>query len=133
MHTGQCLCGDIKYEFESEPAMTGVCHCLNCQRQAGSAFSTLAGVTEADFKMSGEPKLYEDKNTDSGNAVQRYFCGNCGSPIYSKVPSMAGMLFLKTGTLNDTQSFTPQFQAYCETKQNWVELVDGVPQMARGS
>ena len=25
---------------DNAPAMTGVCHCKNCQRQAGSAFST---------------------------------------------------------------------------------------------
>ena len=133
MNKGQCLCGEIKYEFESDPVMTGVCHCKNCQRQAGSAFSTLAGVVKADFNMTGTPKLYEDLATDSGNAVQRYFCGNCGSPIYSALPSNPDVLFLKTGTMDDTEQFAPQFQVYCETKQNWVALVDGVPQMARGT
>ena len=34
-HTGQCLCGDIKYTIAAEPVMAGVCHCKNCQRQAG--------------------------------------------------------------------------------------------------
>ena len=132
-HTGQCLCGNIKYEFASDPLMAGVCHCKNCQRQAGSAFSTLYGVGKADFNMTGTPKLYQDTATDSGNTVKRYFCGDCGSPIYSAVPSQPDVLFLKTGTLDDTAGFKPQFQVYCETRQDWVELIDGVPQMARGS
>lgn len=128
-HSGQCLCGDIQYEFANEPAMTGVCHCKNCQRQAGSAFSTLAGVPKAEFNMTGEPTLYLDGGTKSGNTVERYFCGRCGSPIYSAIPSQPDTLFLKTGTLDDTSGFVPQFHVWCETKQNWVELDESVPQM----
>ena len=131
--TGRCLCGQIQYEFESEPTLTGICHCTNCQRQAGSAYSTLAGVPKAEFKLTqGELKLYQDSDTDSGNSVQRYFCGNCGSPIYSAIESQAEMLFLKTGTLDDNSQFKPMFHAWAETKQPWVQLDDGVPVMPRG-
>jgi len=128
--TGQCLCGDIKYAVAAAPAMTGVCHCKNCQRQAGSAFSTLAGVPKSDFNFTqGEPKLYKDSDTNSGNTVERYFCGNCGSPIYSVIPDQPDTLFLKTGTMDDTSDFIPQFHVWCDTKQSWVVLEEGVPQM----
>ncbi len=128
--TGQCLCGAVKYEFDNAPLMTGVCHCRNCQRQAGSAFSTLAGVPKAEFRLTaGEPKLYEDGDTKSGNTVQRFFCGNCGSPIYSALPDNAETIFIKTGTLDDTSTFKPQFHVWCDTKQNWVALEEGVPQI----
>ncbi|MEM7219028.1 MAG: GFA family protein [Pseudomonadota bacterium] len=129
--TGQCLCGNISYEFDGEPAMAGVCHCRNCQRQAGSAFSTLAGIPEPAFRMAGEPKLYRDSDTDSGNTVERYFCGDCGSPIYSAIPTAPGMIFLKTGTLDDTDSFVPQMHFWCSTKQNWLQLEGSVPQLAK--
>ena len=43
------------------------------------------------------------------------------------------MVFLKTGTLDDTSSFAPQFHVYCETKQNWVALEDGIPQVPRST
>ncbi|MFT7652789.1 MAG: hypothetical protein ACI9UU_001898, partial [Candidatus Azotimanducaceae bacterium] len=108
-HTGQCLCGEIKYEFQNEPTVAGICHCKNCQRQAGSAFSTLAGIPTAEFEVTGEPKLYQDSNTTSGATVERYFCGNCGSPIYSAIPSQPDSVFLKTGTLDDTSGFKPSF------------------------
>ncbi len=130
--TGQCLCGAIKYEFDNPPAMNGVCHCKNCQRQAGSAFSTLAGVPKAEFRFtSGTPKLYEDSDTDSGNTVQRYFCGDCGSPIYSALGSQPDTLFLKTGTLDDTSGFLPQFHVWCDSKQNWVQVDEGIPQIGK--
>jgi hypothetical protein len=131
--TGHCLCGQIKYEFTSAPAMTGVCHCKNCQRQAGSAYSTLAVVPKKEFKFTaGKPKLYEDSDTASGNTVQRYFCGNCGSPIYSAVPSQPDNVFLKTGTLDDTSAFKPMFHVWCDSKQSWVTLEPGVPTIAKG-
>lgn len=131
--TGQCLCGAIKYEVAQAPAICAVCHCKNCQRNGGSAFSTLSGVAKADFSMTGKPKLYEDKDTDSGNTVERYFCGDCGSPLYSALPWQPDTIYLKTGTLDDTSGFSPQFHLWCSTKQGWVELSEGVPQMAKQS
>ncbi len=129
--TGQCLCGDVKYEIANTPEVTGICHCKNCQRQAGSAFSTLAGVPKTEFQFtSGEPTLYQDGDTASGNTVERYFCGRCGSPIYSALGGQPDTIFLKTGTLDDTSGFKPQFQVWCDSKQNWVTLEEGVPALA---
>lgn len=129
--TGSCLCGNIRYEIDGEPSITGICHCKNCQRQAGSAFSTLAAVPREAFRfIQGEPKLYADADTKSGNTVERWFCNNCGSPIYSGVDSSPDNWFLKTGTLDDTSTWEPRFQAWCDSKQNWVALEDGVPAQA---
>ena len=129
--TGSCLCGNIRYEIDGEPSITGICHCKNCQRQAGSAFSTLAAVPREAFRfIQGEPKLYADADTKSGNTVERWFCNNCGSPIYSGVDSSPDNWFLKTGTLDDTSTWEPRFQTWCDSKQNWVTLEDGVPAQA---
>ena len=112
--------------------MTGICHCKNCQRQAGTAFSTLAGVPKSQLEIQGEPKLYQDGDTASGGVVERWFCGNCGSPIYSAVSAQPDTLFLKTGTLDDTADWKPQFQIWADTKQNWVTLEEGIPTSERG-
>ncbi|MEJ2089927.1 MAG: GFA family protein [Gammaproteobacteria bacterium] len=68
-----------------------------------------------------------------GNSVERYFCGNCGSPIYSALPGIPDTIYLKTGTLDDTGGFAPQFHVWCDSKQEWVELREGVPTMAKQS
>ncbi len=130
--TGACLCGNISYEIAGAIQMAGICHCKNCQRQTGSAYSTLGGVAKSDFTFkTGSTKVYKDSDTDSGGTVERHFCGDCGSPIYSWVPAFPDNLFLKTGTLDDTATFTPQFQVWCSSKQNWVSLEDGVPSMQK--
>ena len=51
-HTGGCLCAAITYEFPNDPEVYGLCHCLNCQKQAGTAFSTLAPVPKAEFELA---------------------------------------------------------------------------------
>src|SRR6266487_1162509 len=35
---GGCACGEVRYRLTSDPLFTHCCHCLNCQRQTGSAF-----------------------------------------------------------------------------------------------
>lgn len=131
-HTGQCLCGEVKYQIEGDPVAAGICHCKNCQRQSGAAFSTLWGVPKASLKFNAnEPKVYRDSDTDSGGTVERWFCGNCGSPIYSAVPGQPDVAYLKTGTLDDTSTFVPQFHVWCGSKQAWVDIPDGVPAMQK--
>lgn len=131
--TGRCLCGAIGYEIDAEPTVTGVCHCLNCQRQGGSAFSTIAGVPRRSLAIvRGAPKLYVDHDTASGSPVERYFCGDCGSPIYSALRSQPDMAFVKTGTLDDTSAFQPTFHVWCDSKQAWVDVDEGVPAFVKG-
>ena len=129
--TGQCLCGAVVYEIEGDFLINGVCHCKNCQRQAGSAFSIIAGVPKANFKLTrGTLKLFEDTG-DSGKKVQRRFCGDCGSPILSETADQPDAVFIKAGTLDDTSGLSPQFHVWCDSAQNWVEIPDGVAAVAK--
>jgi hypothetical protein len=41
------------------------------------------------------------------------------------------MIYLKTGTLDDTSAFKPMFHVWCDSKQDWVTLDEGVPAMAK--
>jgi len=52
----------------------------------------------------------------SGNTVERYFCGDCGSPIDSAPGSQPDTLFLKPRPLDDSSSLKPTFHVSCGTK-----------------
>lgn len=121
--TGSCLCGDIRYSFEGDPLMCVTCHCKNCQKQAGSALSIIIGVPEDAITIVGEPKTYNDTG-DSGATVRRQFCGNCGSPVFTRVESPPGLMFVKAGTLDDTSQLNPAFHCYTKSKQEWIGLGD---------
>lgn len=40
---GSCLCGNVQYSSAAEPRAQVVCHCLDCQKQTGTAFSIVVG------------------------------------------------------------------------------------------
>lgn len=129
---GGCLCGAVRYVLKSEPAMTAVCHCTHCQRQSGTMFSTNLGVPEQAYVQTGETKVYEDRG-DSGQPVWRHFCPKCGSPIYSKVAVMPGLLFVKAGTLDDRSGLKPAVEVYADHAAEWVAPIAGAQRFGQAA
>jgi hypothetical protein len=54
-----------------EPLAIAVCHCRNCRRQSGSAFSVNVVVCADAMELTGELTTYEDRDTASGAPVTR--------------------------------------------------------------
>lgn len=130
---GGCLCGAIRYRIKSDPLATAVCHCTHCQKQSGGVFSTNLVVPEAQYEQTGETKVYADHG-DSGQAVLRHFCGDCGSPILSRAAGiMPGMVMIKAGTLDDMAGITPGIEVYTDHAAAWVAPVTGAQRFAQGS
>jgi hypothetical protein len=119
---GSCLCGAITYGCDADPVWTGLCHCLNCQKQSGAAFSINVAVPKASLKISGSALQVFNDAGDSGLPVQRLFCGNCGSSIASCPAAFPDLALIKAGTLEDTSWLDPTVEIWCETAQPWVEI-----------
>lgn len=118
---GGCLCGDVRYEADAEPAFVGVCHCGDCQRFTGSAFATVMAVPSSALKVSGKLKTFS-KHGDSGQVIHRRFCPECGSGIVDEADAMPGIAMINVGTLDDRSWVTPQSEIYCDSAQRWVRL-----------
>ena len=119
--SGGCLCGKVRYAANAEPVFTGVCHCKNCQKQAGTAFSIVVAVPKPALTINGTLKTYADRG-DSGKGVSRRFCPDCGSPILSEVEVMPDLAIIKAGTLDDTSWLQPAMEIFCDSAQPWVKL-----------
>lgn len=119
--TGGCLCGKVRYSADAEPAFTALCHCRNCQKQTGSAFSTVVAVPEAALNVTGELKTYEDKG-ESGQPILRRFCPECGSSVMAEAKVMPGLELIEAGTLDDPSWVTPAMQVWCNSAQPWLAL-----------
>ena len=129
---GGCLCGQIRYKVSAKPLQTVVCHCLNCQKQAGSAFSLVAFFSRDSLQLTGELQTYEDKGT-SGQTVYRRFCGTCGSPVITdtdNAPEM-GLIFIKAGTLDEVDVLQPSVHVWTERKHCWLTLAEDQVQLER--
>ena len=117
--TGACLCGHVKFEYRGEVGPAKFCHCEDCRRCTGSAFNISVRIEEASFTLvKGALKGYA-KIADSGNELTRYFCPNCGSPVYTASPVHEGIIYVKAGVFDDASLIAPQGQSWVESAVSW--------------
>jgi hypothetical protein len=122
---GGCLCGQVRYSTTADPIFTGVCHCKDCQKQSGTAFSIVVAVPKPALSVQGSLKDYQSTG-DSGKTISRQFCPNCGSPVITEAAVMPGVSIIKAGTLDDTSSLKPTMEIFCDSAQPWVSLQGGM-------
>jgi hypothetical protein len=146
MTTGSCHCEAIKYSFTGEPVLKvslisisfklpcpydlkALCHCDNCKHSTGSLFSTNIVIPDPSFSFTGTPKEYKKKSVASGNTVTDFFCGNCGTTVWSEFPgSVPGTKLVKAGTLDrkeDLEKANPAIEFFAPKRAGWLPKLSG--------
>jgi len=123
---GGCSCGAVRYRLASEPLFVHCCHCLNCQRQTGSAF-VVNLLIEADRVelLAGEPEAV-DVPRDDGSSQRIFRCPSCRVAVFSQY-GRPQIRFVRGGTLDDPAGVTPDVHIYTRSKVDWVKLPESVP------
>jgi hypothetical protein len=123
---GGCACDAVRYRLTSEPLFVHCCHCLNCQRQTGSAF-VINVLIEADRVelLAGDPQPVEVPR-DDGSTQTIYRCPSCQIAVYSQY-ARPEVRFLRAGTLDDPASVAPDVHIFTRSKLPWVALPESVP------
>ena len=118
--TGGCLCGAVRYSINQTLDKIIACHCTHCQKASGTGASHNAVVpTGAVTFTAGTPKMYADKAA-SGNILKRYFCGDCGSPIYSQREKVPEMMVIKVGTLDAPNGMKVIMNIWTNSARPWM-------------
>ena len=100
--TGSCLCGAIRYTIDVPVTELRACHCTHCQKSSGASGTVNAIIPSSAFKLTqGTPKRYDAK-ADSGRTLYRYFCGDCGSPMYSQRATAPERVVVRAGSFDDS-------------------------------
>jgi len=123
---GGCSCGAVRYRLTSEPLFTHCCHCLNCQRQTGSAF-VINLLIEAELVelVAGDPEPV-DAPRDDGSAQRIFRCPACQVAVFSEY-GRPEVRFVRGGTLDDPSQVEPDVHIYTRSKVPWVALPESVP------
>jgi hypothetical protein len=102
------------------------CHCLNCQRQTGSAF-VINVLIEADRVelVAGEPQPV-DVPRDDGSTQRIFRCPDCQVAVFSEY-GRPQVRFVRAGTFDDPSSVAPDVHIFTRSKLPWVELPASVP------
>ncbi|KAI8144077.1 Mss4-like protein [Fennellomyces sp. T-0311] len=140
--TGSCLCGSIKVKLNGEPIKAMTCHCVDCQKSAGGPFQSNAIYNTSAVELedpNNYAKLYivPKTQTGSGYEKQKWFCGNCGSPLFNRPMKYEGQKsVVKTGILDAPAGFQgsaldqlkPVSELYVKDRASYVHPVDGAKQ-----
>ncbi len=123
---GGCACGAVRYRLGSEPMFVHCCHCLNCQRQTGSAF-VINLLLEADRVqvLEGTPQPV-DAPRDDGTVQRIYRCPTCQVAVFSEY-NRPQVLFVRGGTLDDPTKVNPDVHIFTRSKVEWVSLPPETP------
>lgn len=126
MIEGSCLCGKVRYELRGPPQSMYYCHCSMCRKATGSSFATNMLVRKGDLVITVGARLLKAFQSSPGE--NRYFCLECGSPIYSKARAREDVVSIRCGTLNSDPGIRPTEHIYTASKAPWLDIGDRLPQ-----
>ena len=127
--TGSCLCGAVRYTVSVPVSELRACHCMHCQKASGAGGSVNAVLASDAFRITqGTPKRYAAK-ADSGRTLYRFFCGDCGSPLYSQRETNPGMVVVRAGTLDNPGEMKITANIWTKSARPWSYIDPASPQV----
>ncbi|KAK4125688.1 hypothetical protein N657DRAFT_642430 [Parathielavia appendiculata] len=129
-----CQCGNIKLTTPPAPMGMSYCHCTNCRKQSGSAFSSSVYFpTDLVFPLAPdlEAKLAVFEHpTDSGGTMRCYFCPRCGVRIFHAAlladgKTMRPVVAFKGGAIDEGLDWKGLGKRHVFTRSAVMELADG--------
>ncbi len=105
---GGCLCGAVRFSLRGTPLRVGLCHCQDCRRASGGAFSFFGVWPLSDFQGAGELQTFQ----------RRSFCPRCGSRVASLRDDEAEIML---GALDMAPSdLIPAYELWIGRREPWL-------------
>lgn len=126
VHTGQCLCGAVR--FSARGALRGVvyCHCSQCRRQTGHHYAA-TNVGTADLDVTGADNVTWYRASDFAS---RGFCAICGSALFWKRDG-ADDISVMAGAFDSPSGLKGIRHIFVAGKGDYYDISDGLPQDGR--
>ena len=121
-HTGQCLCGAVRYSVRGGLDDPHICHCGMCRRQSGHF---VAGVSakQTALTIDGEEKL---KWFQSSSYARRGFCHACGSNLFWD--DGTDRIGINMGSLDQPTNLKLERHIFVEDKADYYDIEGTLPQ-----
>lgn len=126
--TGECFCGDIKYQVSGKLGDAKSCHCSRCRKAFNAQASASAFVEPDEISwVSGQSQLTSYVG-EHGYGLQ--FCGKCGSTLCT---IHNGRVFQVTlGCVNGSPDIEIGQHIFVGSKASWEGIPEGVVQYQEG-
>jgi S-(hydroxymethyl)glutathione synthase len=88
-----CNCSERKVavSIKGQSLHNHVCGCTKCWKPAGALFSQVAAVPRDNLSVTAHPEKL--KVVDTGAAIKRYACVECGVHLYGRIDNANHPLF----------------------------------------
>jgi hypothetical protein len=117
MRSGSCLCGAVRYTVHGEPEHIGRCHCADCRKESGSAFTIYGQWARNRFALEGEVATYDGRS----------FCPRCGGRLGCF--DDADDVEIRLGSLDDAPfELRPEAEIWIKRREPWLHAVEGASQ-----
>ncbi|WWC86173.1 uncharacterized protein L201_001046 [Kwoniella dendrophila CBS 6074] len=116
-HLGSCLCGSVKITITSNITKQLACHCSDCNKTSGTAFSSNIFPKVSEIEITGDTHEY------SSIGLTRIFCPGCGSAIGHKTINFGDRMAIQTGNFPDLRDIPFDQEIFVNVR--WA----GIPQI----
>jgi hypothetical protein len=119
VRTGGCLCGAVRYSVRGDPVQVGRCHCADCRKESGSAFSVYGQWPVEAFELSGELSSFDGRG----------FCPRCGSRLLNPADPGDELVEIRIGSLDEAPfELRPEHELWVKRRESWIPPVAGAAQ-----
>ena len=119
VRTGGCLCGAVRFSLRGDPEYVGRCHCADCRKESGSAFTVYAQWPVEAFEISGEISSYDGRG----------FCPHCGSRLLNPLDPGDELIEIRIGSLDEAPfELKPGFEIWVTRRESWIPPVESAAQ-----
>jgi len=125
MLSGSCHCQAVRFEITGEIDGIYHCHCNTCQKLNGTSYGSTGFVTSDSFEIvAGADSLtaYE-----SSPGKQRYFCSNCGAPIYAQTQANPERIGFRVGLMDGDPGIHSRVHIWLSHERPWFEVSTELP------
>ena len=122
---GRCYCGAVTLAFDPACISRIIhCHCGQCRRLSGAAFSTWVSIGQEALQVSNEDGLAAFDATPN---VTRYFCKCCGTHTFSAGKQHDAIRGIQAGILHAHQLVAPQGHYFVDDCVPWHRVPGDLP------
>lgn len=127
--SGECFCGEIKYQVDGKLRDARSCHCSRCRKAFSSQASAYALVEPHEFNWVSGEDLLTSYVSEHGFGLQ--FCRQCGSTLCGIFNGSVHGVTL--GCVNGDPEVEIGRHIYLGSKANWEIIPKGVVQYTEGA
>ena len=126
----RCACGAVSVGVNGPIYSMFMCSCEDCQKASGTGHATVAIADPADVTIVGAIKSFA-RPAASGATFTRYFCPECGTPLYGKSSRAPDAIMLPVGLFGaDAQWFVPNQLIFARSHREWDRIAEELPRHA---